>query len=197
MWKLHLGWRTFFSSVPWRDPHQSCLFLLAELLVLLSHSSSSHMSSSVSSWKNKDRWFSVSSLRSACRHAADAAFSRGLVLALLLDAVLKNVTQETTLQVILAVADRKSLQEMPRKTYIKCLCRAFFSYGNPLTACSTKQWGAFGKQVWLPKVRSPKRDIKEKKLKKKKILVTFFQFNFLEFLGALLSGANHLLTRTF
>lgn len=47
--------RTFFSSVPWRLSHHSCLFLLAELFVLFpTRSSSSHISSSFSSWQNRD-----------------------------------------------------------------------------------------------------------------------------------------------
>lgn len=47
--------RTFFSSVPWRDSHHRCLFLLAELFVLFpTRSSSSHISSSFSPWENTD-----------------------------------------------------------------------------------------------------------------------------------------------
>lgn len=47
--------RTFFSSVPWRDSHHICLFLLAELFVLFpTRPSSSHISSSFSSWENRD-----------------------------------------------------------------------------------------------------------------------------------------------
>lgn len=47
------SWRTFFSSVPRRDSHHSCLFLLAEKFALFpARSSSSHISSSFSSCKN-------------------------------------------------------------------------------------------------------------------------------------------------
>lgn len=55
VYNVFLHQHTFFSSVPWRNSHHSCLFLLAELFVLCpTRSSSSHISSSFSPWENRD-----------------------------------------------------------------------------------------------------------------------------------------------